>query len=33
LDRAEVRRSAAENFGVDRMVDEYLDLYHRVLGG
>jgi glycosyltransferase involved in cell wall biosynthesis len=33
LDRAEVRRSVAENFGVDRMVDEYLDLYHRVLGG
>jgi glycosyltransferase involved in cell wall biosynthesis len=32
LDRGAVRRSAVARFSVDRMVDEYLALYHRVLG-
>lgn len=32
LDRGAVRRSAATRFSVDRMVDEYLALYQRVLG-
>ena len=32
LDRTAVRRSAATRFSVDRMVDEYLALYRRVLG-
>ena len=31
IDRAEVRRSVSEEFGVDRMVDEYVALYHRLL--
>jgi glycosyltransferase involved in cell wall biosynthesis len=32
LDRAAVRRSIEERFGVARMVDDYLTLYHRLLG-
>ena len=32
LDRMAVRRSAATRFSLDRMVDEYLALYHRLLG-
>ena len=32
LDRAAVRATAARRFGVDRMVDEYLAVYHRILG-
>lgn len=32
LDRVEIRRDAIERFGVDRMVDEYVDLYRRVVG-
>jgi glycosyltransferase involved in cell wall biosynthesis len=31
LDRRQVRRRAVEKFGVDRMVDEYVDVYHRVV--
>jgi glycosyltransferase involved in cell wall biosynthesis len=31
LDRARVRARAAERFGVDRMVDDYLRVYERVL--
>lgn len=31
LDRAAVRRAVAERFTVDRMADQYLALYHRVL--
>ena len=31
LDRGRVRESVAGRFGVDRMVDEYLALYHHVL--
>jgi glycosyltransferase involved in cell wall biosynthesis len=31
LDRAAVRQRAASRFGVDRMVAEYLRVYHRVL--
>jgi glycosyltransferase involved in cell wall biosynthesis len=33
LDRARVRARAAERFGVDRMVDDYLRVYERVLTG
>ena len=33
LDRATVRRHAVERFGVDRMADEYLALYRRILAG
>jgi hypothetical protein len=32
VDRAGVRRSIATRFHVDRMVDEYLALYRRLLG-
>jgi glycosyltransferase involved in cell wall biosynthesis len=32
LDRAAIRRSALERFGIGRMVDEYEALYRRVLG-
>lgn len=32
LDRAAVRRSIEERFAVARMVDDYLTLYHRLLG-
>jgi hypothetical protein len=31
LDRARVRACAAERFGVDRMVDDYMRVYERVL--
>jgi glycosyltransferase involved in cell wall biosynthesis len=31
LDRATVRRTAVERFGVDRMVDGYLDIYSRLV--
>jgi glycosyltransferase involved in cell wall biosynthesis len=31
LDRAAVRRQAVRRFGVDRMVDEYVEVYRRVL--
>ncbi len=31
IDRSEVRRSVSEEFGVDRMVDGYVALYHRLL--
>ena len=31
LDRSAVRRSVETRFGVDRMVDKYLALYHRVI--
>ena len=31
LERSVVRRSVETRFGVDRMVDEYLTLYHRVI--
>jgi hypothetical protein len=31
LDRTAVRDRARERFGIDRMVDAYLDLYHAVL--
>jgi glycosyltransferase involved in cell wall biosynthesis len=31
LDRQEVRASVAEHFAVERMVDEYLDVYRRVV--
>ncbi len=33
LDRASIRGVAATRFGVDRMVDRYLDVYRQVLGG
>jgi glycosyltransferase involved in cell wall biosynthesis len=33
LDRAAVRARAVARFGVDRMVDEYLAIYQRVLAG
>jgi len=33
LDRAEVRRSVEIRFHVDRMADEYLALYRRILDG
>lgn len=33
LDRTLVRETALRRFGVDRMVDEYLDVYRRVLAG
>jgi glycosyltransferase involved in cell wall biosynthesis len=32
LDRAAVRARAEQRFGVDRMVDEYLDVYRAILG-
>jgi len=32
LDRAAVRARAEQRFGVDRMVDEYLDVYRSILG-
>ena len=32
LDRAGVRRTVEQRFGVDRMVDEYLAVYRSVLG-
>jgi len=32
LDRAGVRRSVETRFSVDRMVDEYLAVYHQILG-
>ena len=31
LDRRQVRESVEQRFGVERMVDEYLALYHRIL--
>ena len=31
LDRHLVHRRAVEKFGVDRMVDEYVDVYHRIV--
>jgi glycosyltransferase involved in cell wall biosynthesis len=31
LDRRSVRRHALKRFSVDRMVDEYVDLYHRIV--
>lgn len=31
LDRAEIRATAVERFDVDRMIDEYVDVYRRVL--
>jgi glycosyltransferase involved in cell wall biosynthesis len=31
LDRHIVRRHAVRRFGVDRMVDEYVDVYHRIV--
>ena len=31
LDRRQVHRRAVERFGVDRMVDEYVDLYQRIV--
>ncbi|MBN1174193.1 MAG: glycosyltransferase family 4 protein [Micromonosporaceae bacterium] len=33
LDRAEVRRTALARFSADRMVDDYLRVYQRLLGG
>jgi glycosyltransferase involved in cell wall biosynthesis len=33
LDRAEIRRVAERRFGKDRMVDDYLSVYRRVLAG
>jgi glycosyltransferase involved in cell wall biosynthesis len=33
IDRAECRRHVASRFTVERMADEYLELYRRVLGG
>jgi glycosyltransferase involved in cell wall biosynthesis len=33
LDRAAVRASVVDRFGVDRMVDDYLALYRRILAG
>jgi glycosyltransferase involved in cell wall biosynthesis len=32
LDRQRVRRQAVKKFGVDRMVDEYIDAYYRLAG-
>jgi glycosyltransferase involved in cell wall biosynthesis len=32
LDRAAIRAVAAERFGKDRMVDDYLGVYRRLLG-
>jgi hypothetical protein len=32
LDRAAVRERAASRFGADRMVEDYLRVYRRVLG-
>jgi hypothetical protein len=32
LDRAEIRKVAEQRFGVQRMVDEYVAVYERVLG-
>jgi glycosyltransferase involved in cell wall biosynthesis len=32
LDRAEVRRHAESRFGYQRMVDDYVGLYRRMLG-
>ncbi len=32
IDRATVRRSVADRFTVDRMADDYLALYRRILG-
>jgi glycosyltransferase involved in cell wall biosynthesis len=32
LDRAGVRATASRRFGVDRMVDEYVGVYQRILG-
>ena len=32
LDRAEIRRLATQRFGVERMAEEYLALYRRILG-
>ncbi len=32
IDRAVVRRAVAERFTVDRMADEYIALYRRILG-
>ncbi len=31
LDRGTVRRSVEQRFGIDRMVDEYLDVYRRIV--
>jgi len=31
LDRHAVRRQAVRRFGVDRMVDEYIEIYHRIV--
>jgi glycosyltransferase involved in cell wall biosynthesis len=31
LDRHIVRRHAVKRFSVDRMVDEYVDVYHRIV--
>jgi glycosyltransferase involved in cell wall biosynthesis len=31
LDRGQVHRRAVEKFGVDRMVDEYVDIYDRIV--
>lgn len=33
LDRASIRRAAVERFGVDRMVDQYLDVYEQAIAG
>jgi glycosyltransferase involved in cell wall biosynthesis len=33
LDRQAIRRCAVTRFGIDRMVDAYLDVYRRVLLG
>lgn len=33
LDRARVRARAVERFGIDRMADEYVGVYHRLLEG
>jgi glycosyltransferase involved in cell wall biosynthesis len=33
LDRSEIRRSVRERFSVERMADEYLTLYRRILDG
>ncbi|TWU25229.1 D-inositol 3-phosphate glycosyltransferase [Novipirellula galeiformis] len=32
IDRSRVRQAVAERFTIDRMADEYLALYHRILG-
>jgi glycosyltransferase involved in cell wall biosynthesis len=31
LDRAAIRAAAVERFGVDRMVDEYVEVYERLV--